>query len=130
MPATGRDHQRLLGVHPILVGKILAILEALPMFVVVGLRTATQQAQLYAEGRTTPGPIVTNDDGTMHRSNHEAHSDGWGHAVDCAWVPTLELPSPFDQRFPWGQYGALVEAAGLTWGGTWRMVDMPHAELA
>ena len=35
------------------------------------LRTESRQNQLYAQGRTKPGPIVTYLDGTKHKSNHQ-----------------------------------------------------------
>ena len=123
---TLRDIERLKGVHPMLARAILNILNKLPMFVVQGVRTAEEQAALYAQGRTAPGKIVTHKDGLIHKSNHQPHADGLGHAVDCAWVGS----DPFADSHPWGAYGALVEAAGLVWGGRWTtLVDRPHAEL-
>jgi len=127
MPATLRDHERLQGVHPRLQKAILNILNRLPMFVVQGVRTTAQQQALYAQGRTAPGKIVTMKDGVIHKSNHQPRADGFGHAVDCAWLG----PDPFADAHPWEAYGAMVEAAGLTWGGRWTHPhDSPHAELA
>lgn len=122
---TPRDHIRLQGCHPTLIGIILAILDQLPMFVVIGVRTAEQQATLYAQGRTTPGRIVTYKDGYIHKSNHQPAQDGLGRAVDCAFIGG----DPFAAKHPWDAYGAAVEAAGLIWGGRWKLVDRPHAEL-
>lgn len=97
------------------------------MFVVCGVRSDDQQAALYAQGRTTPGHIVTNCDGVTTRSNHQIHlSDGLGHATDLAFLGS----DPFSQTHPWASYGVLVESKGLVWGGRWKMVDLPHAELA
>ncbi len=127
---TPRDTARLFRVHPRLVAAITAILGQLPMFVVMGCRTTAQQQALYAQGRTAPGHIVTDKDGVIHLSNHQAHADGWGYAVDCAFIATAALPDPFDKRFPWNSYGTAVEAAGLVWGGRWVSPhDCPHAEL-
>ncbi len=122
---TDCDLQRLQGVHPKLVSAVTNILGLLPMFVVMGVRTVAEQQALYAQGRTLPGPIVTFKDGVTHRSNHQSHPDGLGYAVDLAFVGT----DPFNASHPWEQYGAAVEAAGLVWGGRWKMVDRPHAEL-
>jgi len=128
---TDRDRQRLVGVHPDLVTAISAIFDEMdaeqaPMFVVAGLRTAAQQAVLYAQGRSTPGQIVTYKDGITHPSNHQAHADGFGHAVDCAFIG----PQPFDPRHPWEKYGEAVEAHGLLWGARFiGLDDRPHAEL-
>lgn len=126
-----RDHERLVGVHPALVEvvtRILASQEAagVPMFVVQGLRTTVQQQALYARGRTTPGRIVTMKDGILHRSNHQPHADGYGHAVDCAFVGG----DPFSTKHNWEAYGQLAEDAGLRWGGRWsHPSDSPHVEL-
>jgi peptidoglycan L-alanyl-D-glutamate endopeptidase CwlK len=94
---TPRDEQRLAGVHPTLIAKITTILTHMslighPMFVVMGVRTVAEQQAIYAQGRTKPGAIVTMKDGVVHRSNHQPHADGFGHAVDCAFLNT---PDPF-----------------------------------
>jgi peptidoglycan L-alanyl-D-glutamate endopeptidase CwlK len=127
---TPRDRARLVGVHPALIEAVADILAELdawgsPMFVVEGRRTVDRQAQLYAQGRTIAGPIVTYKDGQVHRSNHQAHADGFGHAVDCAFVDG----DPFARTHPWQRFGDAVEARGLVWGGRWKMADLPHIEL-
>lgn len=129
MPATARDLERLQGVHPKLVSIVVSILNKLPMFVVQGLRTAEYQHSLWLQGRPG-GPsgtkIVTMKDGYIHKSNHQAHEDGLGWAVDCAWT----TGDPFGDTQPWETYGQLVEVAGCTWGGRWSHPhDSPHCEL-
>lgn len=126
-------HQHLLRVHPDLVERIEQVLVAMavlgsPMIVTAGARTTAEQQQLYAEGRTAPGTIVTNDDGVTHVSNHQVQTDGYGHAVDCAFLVN-GAPS-WDAHLPWTLYGALLTKVGLTWGGNWTTLhDLPHAEL-
>lgn len=124
-----RDRQRLHGVLPALVSALVEVFDEMdaehaPMFVVGGVRTLEQQARLYAQGRTESGPIVTYKDGVLHKSLHQVHIDGYGYAVDCAFLG----PQPFDPRHPWGVYGAALEARGVRWGGRWKMADLPHAE--
>lgn len=77
---------RLEGVHPKLSELFKrAIVDSPHDFMVVqGLRTAEYQRELYSQGRTKPGKIVTNCDGYKFKSNHQAKSDGYGHAVDFA----------------------------------------------
>lgn len=95
------------------------------IFVVSGLRNAVQQDALYAQGRTTPGHIVTNAKAGLSMHNY-------GLAADIA---------PFRQ----GQNGALnwttstpqfremvsaLKEQGLTWGGDWiHFPDMDHFQL-
>jgi peptidoglycan L-alanyl-D-glutamate endopeptidase CwlK len=97
-----------------------------PMKVIAGLRTTEQQQKLYAQGRTTPGNIVTNADGVKKKSNHQAKADGFGHAADLCF----QGPDPFSEKHPWNAYGACAKALGLVWGGDWKvLVDRPHIEL-
>lgn len=129
-PFSLRDSQRLDGVHPALVSKLETVFAAMlaaghAMFVVQGVRSVAQQQALYAQGRTAPGHIVTMKDGVIHKSNHQPWADGLGHAVDSAFLAN----DPFSLALPWEQYGQLVEAQGLTWGGRWTTPhDLPHAE--
>lgn len=123
----------LSAVHPTLarhVQRILTAMSALgfPMVVTDGVRTEAEQAALYAKGRTTPGSIVTNADGTRKKSNHQAKADGYGHAVDCAFLANGQ-PS-WAESHPWALYGAMAKALGCVWGGDWvALHDRPHVEL-
>ena len=95
-----------------------------PLKVSEGVRTEERQEQLYAQGLTAPGAIVTNCDGVVHRSRHQPQADTYGHAVDCAW----DSDTPFEG--PWLAYGAAAEALGLVWGGRFtKLADRPHVEL-
>jgi len=94
-----------------------------PMKIVSSVRTVAEQQKLYAQGRTAPGPIVTNADGVMNKSKHQL-----GLAVDCAFIVN-NVPS-WDWRLPWIVYGTAAEALGLEWGGRWKKpVDSAHVEL-
>lgn len=126
---TPRDEARLGGVAPGLRVAIAAILEVMaqehhPMFVVEGVRTTERQKALYAQGRTTPGPVVTACDGVLKRSHHQVRGDGLGYAVDCAFADV----EPFADHHPWERYGALAKEQGLAWGGDWPVQDRPHVE--
>ncbi len=119
--ATTRDMQRLQGVHPTLVMGALKILTQKPMFVVCGVRTAEEQ-----HARFLQVPKVTNCDGYKVKSNHQLHADGYGHAVDFAFLG----PDPFGAHQDWHGFGILVESLGLTWGGRFHSpIDLDHAEL-
>ncbi len=122
---------KLDGVKPELVAKVQAIIAAMGelgfvMIVTDGVRTTEQQQALYAQGRTKPGPIVTQADGMEHRSNHQARG-GFGYAVDCCFV--VDGKPSWDESLPWVLYGAMAETLGLTWGGGWKHPDRPHIEL-
>ena len=117
--------------HPDLkakVDKVLAAMTALGhgMKIVQGVRTAEEQAKLYAQGRTQPGKRVTNADGITKKSNHQVKEDGFGHAADLAF----QGPEPFAEKHPWKCFGECAKAVGLKWGGDWiTFKDRPHVEL-
>mgnify|MGYP003474517284 FL=1 len=75
-----RSLDRLTGVHPSLIDTVkLAIrITDVDFGVLMGVRTKEQQDELYEQGRSTPGPIVT----WTRNSKHIPQKDGYGHAVD------------------------------------------------
>ena len=125
----------LRGVHPDLASRVRRVLAGMAalgesMRVIEGVRTKERQQALYAQGRTTPGKIVTYADGVTKRSFHQVADDGYGYAVDCAFEndPRTPRDETWAEDRPWAAYGALAEAVGLTWGGRWKMRDLPHVE--
>jgi hypothetical protein len=65
-----------------------------------------QQQALYAQGRYKPGKIVTNCDGLIKVSNHQPKDDGYGYAVDVAWV----IDNRVTWEGPWPRLGVLATA--------------------
>lgn len=133
---SNRSKNNLKGVHPnliMLVSYALAISEV-DFFVNEGLRSLQRQQELYAQGRTTKGSIVTNVDGINKKSNHQAKSDGYGYAVDVYYVGWTNKDKQDDSRWN-GIYKAFEIASKnlnipIKIGGYWKMKDMPHIELA
>lgn len=87
--------------------------------VVQGLRTIAEQNELYAQGRTKPGKIVTKAKGGSSYHNY-------GLAIDVCpiingkldWNWKYELLLPFAKKY------------GLTWGGGFKTIlDKPHFEI-
>jgi hypothetical protein len=77
--------------------------------VICGTRTYAEQTALYAQGRTTPGPIVT--DAPAGYSNHN-----FGIAFD---VGIFNGGVYLDDSPLYEKVGALGRAQGLEWGGDW-----------
>ena len=73
---------------------------------------------------------MTNADGILHPSNHQARADGYGYAVDSVF----QGPDPYLERDPhgarwWAVFCAVIRACGLTSGADFPgLVDQPHAE--
>jgi peptidoglycan L-alanyl-D-glutamate endopeptidase CwlK len=89
--------------------------------VICGTRTYAEQTALYAQGRTTPGAIVT--DAPAGYSNHN-----FGIAFDVGVFVGGEYQ---DDSPIYVQVGALGRAQGLEWGGDWTSFpDQPHFQLA
>lgn len=130
-----RSEKRLEGVNPTLVSIVRRAAKRLPfsLFVVEGLRTKERQEQLYAQGRTKPGPKVT---WTMKSK----HLDG--RAVDLA--PLIDGAIDWKDLKKFDQIAAAMIEAGkevgvlVRWGADWDMdglprergeSDSPHFEL-
>ena len=134
-----RSLNRLEGVHPKLQTLIkLGITDSPHDFMIVqGLRTAAYQNELYQQGRTKPGPKVTNCDGYNSKSNHQAKSDGYGHAIDFSiYDPTLPYKIYWDNNNKYGEVAdhlkkvAKENGINIVWGGDWvKFKDYPHIEL-
>jgi peptidoglycan L-alanyl-D-glutamate endopeptidase CwlK len=126
----------LKGVHPNLVKVIEEAIKDTPIdfSVISGVRTTTEQKALYAQGRTAKGSIVTNADGVKNKSNHQAKSDGYGHAVDlCPYVNgSLDWNTESNFKILSAHVLATAKCLGInvSWGGTWKFKDLPHFELS
>ena len=94
----------------------------IPCEIVQGERSMAAQAAIYAQGRTTPGPIVS----------HAAPGDSY-HNYQLAFdaVPTAYLSLPnWNPTGPlWARIGEIGTALGLEWGGHWSNPDEPHFQL-
>jgi len=87
------------------------------------LRTMAEQAALYAQGRTTPGLIVTHAP-----PGESAHQ--YGLALDG--VPIVNGKPDWLASDPvWLDVGEIGEAAGLEWAGRWKgeNKEFPHFQL-
>ena len=128
-------------IHPDLRSKMNKILGAMsmlgfPMRMVQGVRTAEYQHSLWLKGRNASGQvldaklIVTNCDGYYVKSNHQVKADGFGHAVDLAFVDSQGKPT-WDLSLPWKVAGECGKALGLIWGGDFKSLkqDLGHLEL-
>ena len=86
-------------------------------------RTVEEQDKLYAQGRTTPGNIVTNAKGSSYSSHHQ-----WGTAFDIYRNDGTGAYNNNDGFFD--LVGTIGVKIGLEWGGNWKSpVDRPHFQL-
>lgn len=133
-----RSKENLVGVHPVLVMIVKRALELSPVdfFVDCGVRTPERQAELYAQGRTKPGPIVT----WTLKSNHFVNPrTGFGHAVDLVPLPIDWKNLKAFDAVAKAMFAAAAEMKmTIRWGADWDQdgnprergeSDSPHFEL-
>jgi peptidoglycan L-alanyl-D-glutamate endopeptidase CwlK len=97
---------------------------------VQAFRSTEYQNELYAQGRTTPGDIVTNA-----RGGSSAHN--YGLALDYAiFMPDGKTISwdtvrdgNNDRIADWLEVAREAENLGFEWGGNWEFVDKPHIQM-
>lgn len=90
-----------------------------PVFITDTLRTWEEQANLYAQGRTKPGKIVTKS-----RPGNSWHN--FGLAFDIAFKTP---PAKGLYEGEWAKVVAIAKKLGLVWGGDFTTIhDKPHFE--
>lgn len=153
MISQAKQNAVLASLRPELAARMERVLKACGgrLVMLSGHRPPAEQAKLYEKGRrvvwsadwrvmseavTDRTKIVTN---AVPMSS--AHNYNPSRAVDCvldvdkvhvteregvrdAWCTSTD-----EAKKAWADYGEAVKAEGLVWGGSWRMRDLPHAEL-
>jgi peptidoglycan L-alanyl-D-glutamate endopeptidase CwlK len=127
---------RIAGLHPVLRAAANELIErsyakGIPILITQGTRTIAEQNALYAQGRSKPGPIVTNARGGASYHNY-------GLAIDFA----LLLPSgdavswdmkrdgDKDRTADWNEVVNEAKKLGFRWGGDWKTFkDYPHLQM-
>jgi peptidoglycan LD-endopeptidase CwlK len=91
--------------------------------VISGLRSWAQQAALFAQGRTKPGPIVT-----KARPGSSWHN--YGLAIDLGLFKAgkyLDSAQPALAAKLYAEIGKIAAAHGIEWAGTWKSFpEGPH----
>lgn len=132
-----RSIKNLKGVHPRLVTLLTESIKNAPIdfTIVEGVRTTQRQQELYAQGRTKPGAIVTNVDGIKRKSNHQPKADGYGYAVDL--YPFLNGKVDVNAVKELKVIAAHIKSVAaqlkikIVWGGDFKSpYDPPHFELS
>lgn len=128
--------QRVRDLHPkvsIEVAQTIGEIEAMwppkvAIRIVQGLRTIEEQNEIYAQGRTKPGKVVTNAKGGSSFHNY-------GIAFDFALLFDIDGNGKYetlswDETNPyWKQVVKAFEGKGWFWGGNFSTIhDAPHLE--
>ena len=124
--------ERILKLHPAIRSTVMELLTScynknVPIRIVQGLRTIQEQDALYAQGRTTPGKIVTNAKGGTSWHNYGLSIDfcllRQGNQI--SWSRDEDLDK--DGQKDWEEVVQLFLSKGFEWGGNWTSFpDYPH----
>lgn len=132
-----QSRARLKGVHPDLVKVVERAIQitAQDFMVLEGVRTPARQKELYAQGRTKPGPKVT---WTLTSNHFVNKATGFGHAVDLVPFPIDWSHAKLDVVSK-AMFAAAKElGVALRWGADWDRdgkprekgeTDSPHFEI-
>lgn len=97
-----------------------AMPENVQIIVVQGMRSFKESDELYAQGRTAPGPIVTNS--SAGKSYHN-----YGLAFDFAMLTNGKEDWTVGPL--WMKVVEIMKKHGMTWGGDFKTLkDNPHFE--
>jgi peptidoglycan L-alanyl-D-glutamate endopeptidase CwlK len=120
--------------HPRLqerVANFLRILlkEKVDILIYCTYRSNKEQADLYAQGRTKPGKIVTYAKPGQSKHNNTIDGKPASLAFDC--VPLVNGKPVWDAKDPvWQKLGSIGLSVGLEWAGTWKKFrEYPHFQL-
>ena len=123
-----RTELQLLGLDPVFRKKMRKFLracrkEGMDVRLIEGWRSCERQNKLYAQGRTTPGKVVTNARCGQSAHNYKSKGIGAGDVYEFRDGKILfENPN-------WDRIGQIAVASGLEWGGNWKSFkDRPHVQ--
>lgn len=133
---SARSRNNLQRVQPSLVRVLNEAIKNTPIdfTVVEGVRADQRQKELFAQGRTSPGKIVTQVDGVTKKSKHQKQSDGFSHAVDIYPYRngSVQINDVQSLKVIAKHIKEIAHSMGvkISWGGDWKSFkDYPHFEL-
>jgi len=87
------------------------VAEGLDILIYCTYRSNQEQDELYAQGRTKPGKIVTNARGGESEHNHRRAFD---------FVPLVGGKPQWNNSAAYLKAGIIAESVGLEWSGRWK----------
>lgn len=125
---------RIAKIHPKLRAEAATILleiqsKGIDIRITQGLRTIAEQDALYAQGRTTPGAIVTKAKGGSSMHNYGLAVDFCLLRKDGTISFNMTEDMDKDGKKDWLEVVEVFKAHGWTWGGDFKSIlDTPHFE--
>lgn len=130
-----RPKPQITGLHPVVAAKqaelvSLAAKKGIDVVITQGYRSTEEQDELYRQGRTAEGAIVTNAKGGQSYHNY-------GLAVDFAIkkpsgdvIWDMDYDGNRNQKPDWQEIVDIAKQLGFTWGGDWaNFPDYSHLQM-
>ncbi|SDI54755.1 M15 family metallopeptidase [Natribacillus halophilus] len=92
-----------------------------------GYRSSEEQDELYAQGRTTSGEVVTNAEGGESYHNYGLAVDFAIENEDGELIWDIEYDGTGSGEPDWLEVADIAEELGFDWGGHWN--DYPHLQM-
>ena len=124
--SNAKNEIKILSLHPAIREKVRQFINAaeaagINLLITSGFRSWENQNELYAQGRTKAGKIVTNAKGGQSFHNY-------GLAIDV--VPLVNGAADWNTN-RWNEIAAIAKKYGFTWGGDFtNIVDKPHFQYS
>lgn len=93
--------------------------EGIDVLITSTYRDNQSQDELYAQGRTRPGKVVTNARGGQSFHNYRVAFD---------FVPVIGGKAVWNDLAFFRRLGKIGKSLGLEWGGDWKFRDYPHLQ--
>lgn len=106
--------------------------EGIDVLIYLTYRSGDEQNELYAQGRTKPGKIVTKVKAGHSDHNRMLNGKPASLAFDAVPLRTVDGKKVAIWNDPvlWSKMGEIATNIGLSWGGNWKkFVDKPHFYL-
>lgn len=98
----------------------------IPFIVTSTYRSQEEQDEIYAQGRTKPGKVVT-----WTRHSRHTERDAFDIVILRDGKPVWDVKVDIDKDdIPdYKEAGRIGETVGFEWGGRWKTPDYPHFQL-
>jgi peptidoglycan L-alanyl-D-glutamate endopeptidase CwlK len=108
----------------------LAADKGINVVITADFRSSEEQDELYAQGRTTDGDIVTNAKGGESYHNYGLAIDFALMNINGEIVWDMEYDGNGNSKSDWSEVVEIAKSLGFDWGGDWvSFKDYPHFQM-
>lgn len=125
----------LTDLHPIVLAKQMELMTetsniGISIMVTDGFRSIEEQNELYAQGRSAKGAVVTQVQGGNSYHNYGLAIDFALRTKDGDVIWDMKADGNGNGKSDWMEVVAIAKQLGFTWGGDWKnFPDYPHLQM-